>query len=88
MVVRRSGAGASEAVSSFWGNNAGAATTMNSVTGQQMLAMTKVGPSGVDPISALHQGLKRGKVSRHPSSMVNEGFASDMKNPARKAGGS
>lgn len=78
-------AGNAEHRQAFWGGNQGPPTTMNSMTGQSLIAMAKVGPGAVDPIGALHSLARKGKVSKHPSSMVKEGYRSDMSNPARKA---
>lgn len=74
-----------EKVNQFWGNNAGGATTMQSMTGQSMIAMAKVGPQGVDPMAMLHQGVKSGKVPT-PKQMMRVEARSDFENPARKAG--
>jgi hypothetical protein len=67
-------------ISNFWGNNAGAATSLQSVTGQSLIAMAKSGPSGVDPLAALHKQARKGPTS----DMVSEGWSSSMNNPARK----
>jgi len=76
-----------EKTAQFWGQNAGSATGMASMTGQSLIQMAKVGPQAtIDPIRDLHDRARRGGVSRHPSSMVKEGFKSDMHNPARKQG--
>ncbi len=72
----------------FWGGSAGQATTMQSMTGQSLIQMAKVGPQATDPIAALHGLAKKGNISRHPSSMISEGYRADMSNPARKAKGS
>ena len=59
---------------------------MNSMTGQSLIAMAKVGPQGGNPMKLLQNALVKGGVSRDPRSMVKEGFRSDFSNPARKKG--
>ncbi len=84
-------AGAEQSRKAFWGDNAGPATNMSSVTGQQMIAMAKAmnrGSDAVDPIAALHSMARKAGVSKHPASLIREGFRSTMNNPARKDGGS
>jgi hypothetical protein len=46
----------------FWGGNAGATPQMNSMTGQSLIQMAKVGPAAVDPMALLHKGAKEGKI--------------------------
>ena len=68
----------------FWGQNAGQPTTMQSMTGQSLIQMAKVGPQGHDPMTMLHDGVKRGRI---PSlqQMARIEARADMDNPARKA---
>lgn len=70
----------------FWGANSGNPTSLNSMTGQSMIAMAKVGPQSVDPIAMLHSGVKSGKIPtlRQMTKIEARG---DAPNPARKAGG-
>ncbi len=71
----------------FWGNNAGAPTGITSMTGQSLIAMAKQGPSAVDPMAMLHQGVKKGKIPT-PQQMMRIEARADIDNPARKAKGS
>ena len=51
-----------EQIASFWGQNAGPSTGMQSMTGQSLIQMAKVGAQGVDPMAMLHKGVKEGKI--------------------------
>lgn len=68
----------------FWGANAGAPTSLTSMTGQSLIAMAKQGPAAVDPIAALQGQLKRSGIPSHPSTMINQGARTEFVNPARK----
>jgi len=69
----------------FWGQGAGQPTTVQSMTGQSLIAMAKVGPQAPNPMTMFHNNAVKAGISRDPRSMVNEivaGVAAD--NPARK----
>jgi len=67
----------------FWGGNAGQSSQMSSMTGQSMIAMSKVGPQGYDPMALLHKGVKSGKVPT-PQQMMRIEASDVFVNPARK----
>ena len=70
-------------VQAFWGGNAGTPTSMQSMTGNSLIQMAKVGPQGHDPMAMLHAGVKGGRVPR-PEHMMRKVAAVPMENPARK----
>lgn len=65
------------AVKAFWGQNNGTPTTMNSMTGQSLVSMAKVGPAAVDPIAMLHNGVKAGQIPT-PRQMMKIVAKADM----------
>jgi predicted DNA-binding WGR domain protein len=75
-----------EKTAQFWGQNAGAATGMQSMTGKSLIEMAKVGPQGQNPMTQFQNAAVKAKVSRDPRSMISEGYRADMSNPARKRG--
>ena len=66
------------AVKAFWGQNAGAPTAVNSMTGQSLIAMAKQGPAAVDPMAMLHSGVKKGLIPK-PEQMMKVIARADMK---------
>ena len=67
-----------ESVNAFWGQNAGNASTLGSVTAQSMIQNAKVGPQGVDPMAMLHKGVKSGAIPS-PRQMTRIVAKADMK---------
>jgi len=75
-----------EKTAQFWGQNQGQPTGLQSMTGQSLIQMAKVGPQGPNPMTQFQNAAVKAKVSRDPRSMISEGYRSDMNNPARKRG--
>ena len=75
-----------EKTAQFWGQNSGQPTSMQSVTGQSLIAMAKVGPQAPNPMTMFQNAAVKAGVSRDPRSMISEGYRSDFSNPARKKG--
>jgi len=61
-MVEQTTASNPDMASQFWGQNAGPSTNMQSMTGQSLIQMAKVGPGGADPMAMLHSGVKAGTI--------------------------
>jgi hypothetical protein len=73
-----------EKTAQFWGQDAGQPTSMQSVTGQSLIAMAKVGPQAPNPMTMFQNAAVKAGVSRDPRSMISEGYRTEFSNPARK----
>jgi hypothetical protein len=76
-----------EKTAQFWGQSVGQPTSMQSMTGQNLIAMAKIGPQGPNPMTTFQNAAVKAGVSRDPRSMIKEGYRTDFTNPARKSGG-